>query len=144
MYVIMKKRWALTLHHSYPVYSFLLPVYSFWCMDEFGWGNTRLVIGEGNSKKVIMNEDEKFDESMIPLKKFSGMASAFGAPDPYLTCLCFLQSTKPRHGKLDRITLRKPIARGLANLKPMLGLVKSHRIAISTHRNPVTTIVTQM
>lgn len=50
-------------------------------MDDFGWGNTRLVIGEGNSKKVIMNEDEKFDESMIPLKKFSGMSSALGTPD---------------------------------------------------------------
>lgn len=56
----------------YPVYSLLLPVYSFWCMDDFSWGNTRLVIGEGNNKKVIMNDDEKFDESMIPLKKFSG------------------------------------------------------------------------
>jgi chitin synthase len=54
------------------VYSFFLPVYSFWCMDEFGWGNTRLVIGEGKDKKVIINEDEKFDDSMIPLKKFSG------------------------------------------------------------------------
>jgi chitin synthase len=54
------------------VYSFFLPVYSFWCMDEFGWGNTRLVIGEGKEKKVIINEDEKFDDSMIPLKKFSG------------------------------------------------------------------------
>ncbi|KAH9006852.1 glycosyltransferase family 2 protein [Lactarius hatsudake] len=63
--------WMVVYLISYPVYSFLLPVYSFWCMDEFGWGNTRLVIGEGNSKKVIMNEDEKFDESMIPLKKFS-------------------------------------------------------------------------
>jgi len=41
-------------------------------MDEFGWGNTRLVIGEGKDKKVVINEDEKFDESMIPLKKFSG------------------------------------------------------------------------
>jgi hypothetical protein len=57
---------------SYPVYSFFLPVYSFWCMDDFGWGNTRLVIGEGKDKKVIINDDEKLDESMIPLKKFSG------------------------------------------------------------------------
>jgi len=40
-------------------------------MDEFGWGNTRLVIGEGKDKKVIVNDDEKFDDSMIPLKKFS-------------------------------------------------------------------------
>jgi len=59
----------------YPVYSFFLPIYSFWCMDEFSWGNTRVVIGEGKDKKVITNEEEKFDESMIPLKKFSGTFS---------------------------------------------------------------------
>ena len=41
-------------------------------MDEFSWGNTRLVVGEGKEKKVLMNDDEKFDDSMIPLKKFSG------------------------------------------------------------------------
>ncbi|CAK5267523.1 unnamed protein product [Mycena citricolor] len=63
--------WMIVYILSYPVYSFFLPVYSFWCMDEFGWGNTRLVIGEGKDKKVIINEDEKFDDSMIPLKKFS-------------------------------------------------------------------------
>ena len=59
-------------YFRYPVYSFFLPVYSFWCMDDFGWGNTRLVIGEGKDKKVVINDDEKYDESMIPLKKFSG------------------------------------------------------------------------
>ncbi|KAF5334215.1 hypothetical protein D9611_014324 [Ephemerocybe angulata] len=63
--------WMVVYIVSYPVYSFFLPVYSFWCMDEFSWGNTRLVVGEGKEKKVIINEDEKFDESMIPLKKFS-------------------------------------------------------------------------
>ncbi|KAJ8583068.1 hypothetical protein M405DRAFT_885018 [Rhizopogon salebrosus TDB-379] len=56
---------------SYPVYSFFLPIYSFWCMDDFFWGNTRIVIGDGGNKKVVMNEDERFDESMILLKKFS-------------------------------------------------------------------------
>jgi len=30
-----------------------------------------LVIGEGNNKKILVNEDEKYDDSMIPLKKFS-------------------------------------------------------------------------
>lgn len=56
----------------YPVYSFFLPIYSFWCMDDFSWGNTRVVVGEGSNKKVVVADDEKFDESMIPLKKFSG------------------------------------------------------------------------
>ena len=68
---------ALTCSFRYPIYSFFLPVYSFWCMDEFSWGNTRLVVGEGKEKKVIMNEDEKFDDSMIPLKKFSGKYIVF-------------------------------------------------------------------
>ncbi|CCM00474.1 uncharacterized protein FIBRA_02507 [Fibroporia radiculosa] len=63
--------WMVVYILSYPVYSFFLPIYSFWCMDDFSWGNTRLVVGEGNNKKVIMNDDEKFDDSMIPLKKFS-------------------------------------------------------------------------
>jgi chitin synthase len=63
--------WMIVYLLSYPIYSFFLPIYSFWCMDEFGWGNTRLVIGEGKDKKVIISDDDKFDESMIPLKKFS-------------------------------------------------------------------------
>jgi len=64
--------YLLTFDGSYPIYSFFLPVYSFWCMDEYSWGNTRVVIGEGKEKKVITNDDGRYDESMIPLKKFSG------------------------------------------------------------------------
>lgn len=41
-------------------------------MDDFSWGNTRVVVGEGRDKKVVYNDDEGFDESVIPLKKFSG------------------------------------------------------------------------
>ncbi|KAF8526085.1 chitin synthase-domain-containing protein [Gautieria morchelliformis] len=63
--------WMVIYLLSYPIYSFFLPVYSFWSMDDFSWGNTRLVIGEGNSKKVMIADDEKFNDSMIPLKKFS-------------------------------------------------------------------------
>ncbi|KAF8805104.1 hypothetical protein BYT27DRAFT_7258580 [Phlegmacium glaucopus] len=38
-------------------------------MDELGWRNTRLVMGEGKDQKVIVSG--KFDDSMIPLKTFS-------------------------------------------------------------------------
>ncbi|KAG1772101.1 glycosyltransferase family 2 protein [Suillus occidentalis] len=40
---------------------------------RFPWGNgnTRIVISDGGNKKVVMNENEQFDESMIPLKKYS-------------------------------------------------------------------------
>ena len=74
---------------AYPIYSFILPLYSFWCFDEsvlflmshrviadswrsFTWGSTRIVVGEGKSKKIISNDEEVFDESIIPMKKFSG------------------------------------------------------------------------
>jgi len=63
--------WMVIYLLAYPVYSFFLPIYSFWCMDDFSWGNTRLVVGEGSNKKVLVAEDDRFDESMIPLKKFS-------------------------------------------------------------------------
>lgn len=81
----------LMQQNRYPVYTFFLPLYSFWCMDEFGWGNTRLVIGEGKEKKVVMNEDEKFDDSMIPLKKFSGK---------YLIFRVYMSELKPACGRI--------------------------------------------
>lgn len=41
-------------------------------MDKFGWGNTRIVLDDGGSKKIIANNnDMKFNESMIPYKKYS-------------------------------------------------------------------------
>ncbi|EJD40017.1 hypothetical protein AURDEDRAFT_170994 [Auricularia subglabra TFB-10046 SS5] len=60
--------WLVIYVLAYPIYSFFLPIYSFWCRDDFSWGNTRDVIGEGNNKKVVVADDEKFDESIILLK----------------------------------------------------------------------------
>ncbi|CAO1634865.1 unnamed protein product [Sympodiomycopsis kandeliae] len=64
--------WLLIYLLAYPIYSFFLPVYSFWHMDDFSWGNTRIVVGEKGNKRVIAGtDDEPYDDSMIPLKKFS-------------------------------------------------------------------------
>lgn len=68
--------WLIIYIIAYPVYSFILPVYSFWCFDDFTWGNTRVVVGEGKSKKVLQADDEVFEESMIPMKKFSDYQAA--------------------------------------------------------------------
>lgn len=64
----------LTSAFRYPIYSFFLPLYSFWCMDEFGWGNTRVVLDDGKNKKVVGGDANEimFNESMIPYKKWSG------------------------------------------------------------------------
>ncbi|KAK4049686.1 hypothetical protein OIV83_003961 [Microbotryomycetes sp. JL201] len=73
---ILKRKWQfvgwLVIYiMAYPIYSFVLPIYSFWRFDDFTWGNTRVVVGEGKSKKVLQAEEEAFDESTIPMAKFA-------------------------------------------------------------------------
>lgn len=64
--------WLLIYLLAYPIWSFFLPIYSFWHMDDFSWGNTRIVVGEKGNKKIIAGTDEEpYDDSMIPLKKYS-------------------------------------------------------------------------
>lgn len=36
-----------------PAFSFLLPLYSFWRMDDFSWGQTRIVMGEAGKKMIV-------------------------------------------------------------------------------------------
>ena len=50
-----------------PVFHFLSPSTAFWHFDDFSWGNTRVVVGD-NKKQIIVTDDEKFDEKMIPVK----------------------------------------------------------------------------
>ncbi|TYJ51675.1 hypothetical protein B9479_007746 [Cryptococcus floricola] len=62
--------WMIVYLLAFPIYSVLLPLYSFWSMDDFSWGNTRKVIGEGSQKTVVIEDDEPFSESMIPYRTF--------------------------------------------------------------------------
>ena len=55
-------------------------------MDEFSWGNTRVVLDDGKDKKIIGDANElKFNESIIPYKKWSGqwylLATSWRAAD---------------------------------------------------------------
>ncbi|KAI8057210.1 chitin synthase-domain-containing protein [Syncephalis plumigaleata] len=54
-----------------PLFSFFIPIYSFWHFDDFSWGSTRLVVGDNGGKKYISADDEKFDPRVIPRKKWS-------------------------------------------------------------------------
>nr|ODO04126.1 chitin synthase [Cryptococcus depauperatus CBS 7855] len=62
--------WMVVYILAFPIYSVFLPLYSFWSMDDFSWGNTRKVIGEGNQKRVVIEDDEAFNEGMIPYRTF--------------------------------------------------------------------------
>ena len=61
--------WMILYVLAIPVFSFGLPLYAFWHMDDFNWGNTRVVAGE-NGKKVVVTDEGKFDPSSIPRKKW--------------------------------------------------------------------------
>jgi chitin synthase len=45
--------WMIFYILAVPAFSFFLPLYSFWKMDDFSWGQTRLVLGESGKKIII-------------------------------------------------------------------------------------------
>ncbi|KAL0946000.1 hypothetical protein HGRIS_012276 [Hohenbuehelia grisea] len=62
--------WMIFYILAIPAFSFFLPLYSFWKMDDFSWGATRLVLGE-SGKKMIVHDEGKFDPRAIPLKSWN-------------------------------------------------------------------------
>lgn len=72
--------WMIIYLLAYPIYSFVLPIYSFWAQDDFSWGNTRIVIGESGAKKIVATDDEGFDPRSIPLQTWDDYASLNGLP----------------------------------------------------------------
>lgn len=70
--------WMIIYLLAYPIYSFVLPVYSFWKQDDFSWGNTRIVIGEKGNKQIVAVDNEGFDPRTIPLQRWDDYAAANG------------------------------------------------------------------
>ncbi|CAN8102158.1 unnamed protein product [Discula destructiva] len=66
--------WMIIYILAFPIYSFILPLYSFWNQDNFSWGNTRVVIGEKGTKQIVAEDDEGFDPRSIPLQRWDDYA----------------------------------------------------------------------
>jgi chitin synthase len=45
--------WMLFYILAVPLFSFYVPLYAFWKMDDFSWGQTRIVMGESGKKLVV-------------------------------------------------------------------------------------------
>lgn len=45
--------WMFFYILAIPIFSFFLPLHSFWKMDDFSWGATRLVLGEAGKKMIV-------------------------------------------------------------------------------------------
>ncbi|OMH84907.1 Chitin synthase 8 [Zancudomyces culisetae] len=63
--------WLIIYLLSFPLWSFVLPIYSFWHFDDFSWGNTRTVVGERGKIKLIVANDYQFNIDDIPLITWS-------------------------------------------------------------------------
>ncbi|KAJ2648616.1 hypothetical protein IWW40_003802 [Coemansia sp. RSA 1250] len=79
--------WMLIYLLAYPLWSCILPIYSFWHMDDFSWGNTRVVVGDGK-RKLIVKDDKPFDPDSIPQRRWKEyeadltVAGVLNAPPP--------------------------------------------------------------
>ncbi|KAI6247804.1 Chitin synthase [Erysiphe necator] len=82
--------WMILYILAIPVFSFGLPLYSFWHMDDFSWGNTRVVTGE-KGKKIVITDEGKFDPNSIPHKKW----------EEYQTELWEAQTGKDDHSEVS-------------------------------------------
>ncbi|KAI6139108.1 chitin synthase-domain-containing protein [Pisolithus tinctorius] len=60
--------WLVFYILAIAIFSFMLPIYSFWCMDNFSWGAMCVVLGE-SGKKII--DEGKFDPCSIPLQTWN-------------------------------------------------------------------------
>jgi chitin synthase len=61
--------WMIVYIIATPIFSFALPLYAFWHMDDFSWGNTRIVVGE-KGQKLVISDEGKFDPASIPKKRW--------------------------------------------------------------------------
>jgi chitin synthase len=73
--------WMIIYMIAFPIYSFILPIYSFWKQDDFSWGSTRMVVEEkGKTKVVQFDKDDSFNPRDIPLMRWDDYAHANGLP----------------------------------------------------------------
>lgn len=61
--------WMIIYILATPVFACGLPLYSFWHMDDFSWGTTRVVTGE-KGRQVVVSDEGKYDPNSIPKKRW--------------------------------------------------------------------------
>ncbi|GAA6028873.1 hypothetical protein JCM8097_007442 [Rhodosporidiobolus ruineniae] len=74
IYVLHRKfehiGWMILYILALPFFTFILPLVSFWQMDDFSWGSTREIVGE-RGKRMIVHDEGVFDPASIPLKSWN-------------------------------------------------------------------------
>ncbi|KAF9245027.1 glycosyltransferase family 2 protein [Melanogaster broomeanus] len=61
--------WMMIYLFALPIWNFVLPIYAFWHFDDFSWGETRKVEGEGKGE-AHGSGGGVFDGSSVPLRRW--------------------------------------------------------------------------
>ncbi|KAH0551736.1 hypothetical protein GP486_007046 [Trichoglossum hirsutum] len=72
--------WMVIYVIAFPIYSVILPIYSFWKQDDFSWGGTRIAVGDKDREKGVPPDREEFDPARIPLQAWNDYAANHGLP----------------------------------------------------------------
>ncbi|KAJ2002856.1 hypothetical protein H4R26_003391 [Coemansia thaxteri] len=101
--------WMFIYLLAYPLWSCILPIYSFWHMDDFSWGNTRVVVGDGK-RKLIIEDDKPFDPASIPQRRWAEYEAALAgagvlnAPPPNMNPLADSSREDDRGTMFSRVS----------------------------------------
>jgi cellulose synthase/poly-beta-1,6-N-acetylglucosamine synthase-like glycosyltransferase len=63
--------WMIIYILAMPLFNFYMPLYSFWHMDDFNWGNTRIVINDNGKELQVDADDVSYYSSTIERKHIS-------------------------------------------------------------------------
>lgn len=98
--------WMIVYILAYPVHSFILPIYSFWNMDNFTWGNTRVILNETKGRKIVLQDDnDVYDPQKVPFEGWSSYATRNGLPGRERPIMF-----DKRKGKIEREVFEDPAA----------------------------------
>ncbi|KAJ2570407.1 hypothetical protein IW140_002307 [Coemansia sp. RSA 1813] len=63
--------WMIIYLLAYPLWSFFIPIYAFWHMDDFSWGNTRIVVGDDGKRQIFVKDEDPFNPDDVPMKTWA-------------------------------------------------------------------------
>ncbi|KAG8804534.1 Chitin synthase, class 1 [Serendipita sp. 399] len=62
--------WMFIYLAALPIWNFVLPIYAFWHFDDFSWGETRRVEGEGKQKGHDIGSATLAEGTQVPLRRW--------------------------------------------------------------------------
>ncbi|KAJ1938989.1 hypothetical protein GGF37_004585 [Kickxella alabastrina] len=109
--------WMLIYLCSLPVWNFVLPTYAYWHFDDFSWGQTRMVQGEGKDKGHGEGNGE-FDSSQIVMKRWCDFEAEkrrktqliLGSVPSLAALALSSREVSPKGSRMSRMVASRPIS----------------------------------